>query len=185
MIFVGVDPGLMHPAVAILERDQVVAYALPPAPKNELLWRRAEMVALTAFDKLVRRRNCYMSRVVVGIETAAFVPHSRSMEQMACVRQAVYSHFAAKLRADLFSAYEVNPSEAKQAVAKGNATKRQVVEAVKIMLPRLFDNLRVYTSAGNVREEVSAVADAVAIARVARRKWREEQLCVGIPPTSG
>lgn len=178
MIFIGCDPGLLHPGMAMMKNDEVVAFALPAPPKSTPLWQRADLVAISALEKASRMANFYYSQVVLGIESAAFIPHSRSMEQMACCRQALYSHFSAEIRPDLFHAYEINPSEAKRAISSGNATKRQVVEVVRVMHPQLFDGLEVYTSRGKLTDEATAIADAVAITMAARRKWKEEKLCI-------
>jgi len=179
MIFIGCDPGLIHPAMCVMEDDKVDAYLIEAAPKTVPFWTRADLIALMMVEKASHRPRFYHSRIALGIESAAFVPHSRSMEQMACCRQAIYSHFSAEVRIDLLTVYEINPLQAKRAVSTGKATKQQIVEVVKVMYPHLFDGRKVMTSRGKVTEEAAAIADSIAITMATRVKWKEEKLCGG------
>lgn len=160
---IGIDPGFGKPAVAALSprsgKVKRVSAFDGKAPTSLDMSLRAHAIGL-----LIAR---YVGEVegtkIVGIEGPAYgVKRSRSIEQLARCRQAIFSVLTFTLP-DLLI-YEIPPASAKMAVTgQGNASKDQVLKCIE----RSF---RVNLSM--THETRCAQADAIAIAVCTYNRWK-------------
>lgn len=159
---VGIDPGLAWCGVVCFDaktgkvRRWMKFQGVPPKKRKDLHPSfRANIIAKAAFEFIYT----VPGHKVIAVEGPAFVKNSRSVEQMAYCRQALYD-MATYYLAD-FTYLVISPTRAKRAMTgSGSATKEQVMRFVE--------------SAFGFKVDHDCIGDAAAIGFAAYQHFRLE-----------
>lgn len=179
MIVLGIDPGLVCPSAVMIEdqgRDMPrILYARAFAsecrrfPATMLLWERCCRIADVIYCHLEPELPS-RDLLAVAIEGASFGSGkmgSASMEQMACIRQALYGEFKPSAQA----VFAASPKSAKLALTgRGNAHKTQMIGQAFLLtsgteLHPMFEAARKRIAEGkSPKPSTEAIADALGVA---------------------
>lgn len=174
--YVGVDPGLIMPAICIIEQDHIEPIATKVIHGNQYKswfdYTRAFHLGkqmANFVDTIINKQD----KIILCIEghTPGKFQSSRSVEQLGNCRQAVYDSMEDLLRLRLIETKIIYPTTAKKILTgNGRASKEDMINYAIKLCPKTMSKYPKLKKSGKLNEEASAIADSIAITLAGMRK---------------
>lgn len=181
ILFIAVDPGLAFPGFTIMKEDysHVLSVNIDGSKIVGTVYQRAYMVGIKIIEFL-KLEELEKHELCLIIEGSSFTKNSKSLEQLAAVRQAVFDAFSSHMSNGFSYFISLSPTEIKKEVTGyAFASKIQVFTWSNAGYPSVFSNMKLYRipkkgKNKGVKELLKVpenLSDSIAIAYTGVKKW--------------